>query len=108
MTTREEIREGIDKEVAWELCLYCGKHDQDPNLDNRCNREEPCEASMVTAKTIRGIYHSKGVCIKVESGWCPAHGYPLPCDKCGAPKGTWSVEPLIEEVPLNSPREISY
>ena len=36
-----------------------------------------------------------GLVIKVDSGWCPAHGYPLPCDKCGAPKGTWSVEPLI-------------
>ena len=59
MATREKIREGIDKEVAWELCLYCRKHDQDPNPDNQCHLDEPCEASMVTAKTIRRIYKEK-------------------------------------------------
>lgn len=53
--------------------------------------------NSVLAGMIADDLHSQGVVIKVESGYCPAHGYPLPCDKCGAPKGTWSVEPLIKE-----------
>lgn len=57
-----DIQEVIDREVALELCLYCQKHDQgDP-----CTVEQPCEAALVTAKTIRGIYHSQGVVKKVD------------------------------------------
>ena len=59
---REEAIKTIDNEVAAELCLYCSKND----LDGTCNDETPCAASLVTARTIREIYHSQGVVIKVD------------------------------------------
>lgn len=30
-----------------------------------------------------------------ELKWCPAHGYPLPCYKCGTPKGS---KPIAETI----------
>ena len=57
-----EIREEIDEDVALELCLYCKKHDEDP-----CDVEQPCKAALVTAKTIRETYHSRGCVIKVDT-----------------------------------------
>jgi len=65
LNKQEAIREVIDEEVALELCLYCQKHDQsgDP-----CLVEQPCKAALVTAKTIRQIYHSQGVVIKAKAG----------------------------------------
>ena len=65
MATREEIIEKIDEDVALELCLYCQKHDQsgDP-----CLVEQPCTAALVTAETIRQIYHSQGAVLKAKAG----------------------------------------
>ena len=30
-----------------------------------------------------------------DSKWCPQHGYPLPCDKCGMPSKT--LKELIDD-----------
>lgn len=33
---------------------------------------------------------------KKDAKWCPQHGYPLPCDKCGMPL----AQPLFSELLL--------
>ncbi len=37
------------------------------------------------AQTILDVFASQGVVLKVvpNEKWCPQHGYPTPCDKCG-------------------------
>ena len=103
MSKQTKIRDKIDKEVAIELCLYCKKNDQDP--DNTCDDTIcPCEASLVTAKTIRGIYHEHGVVIKVErelpelDGYSPANKrYYRFIQQDMLRAGYIAVEPLIGE-----------
>ena len=77
---REEIRGGIHHIIydPW-----------DKGLAGSTDYSRKC------ADRILSFLHSKGVVIETKPDWCPAHGYPLPCCKCGAPKGITVYEPLI-------------
>ena len=43
---------------------------------------------------------AQGVNKMEETKWCPAHGYPLPCDKCGY---TGKPKIKMEELKLENP-----
>ncbi len=75
MTKQEEIRDGLTRIIN----------------EGKVNR---VTAGVTAKKAIRFLV-DEGVVIKTGDEWCIEHGYPLPCDKCGATHGQSAVEPLI-------------
>ncbi len=77
MANREEIREIILAPLR--MCAH---------------KPEVYTPEMCTVDIIDGLAQV-GLVIKTGGEWCIAHGYPLPCNKCGATYGQAAVEPLI-------------
>jgi hypothetical protein len=87
--TGEELREGLNKIPSfgvYKFCANCPYNNKKICNDwsEAINSGELCPAEV---DSVINLLADKGYGKMVEkvysSEWCPQHGYPVPCDKCG-------------------------